>query len=119
MLTIHIDLGGSSRHGTTGVRGVVQAMKKILRQATPEEALEIKEFVELRAAGCEIIDADDGSIILYCWCRTRQAVQCLLVWIDSGRLKTAIQSFINRVASQELNCFLVVSSVQLKDIGMP
>ena len=118
MLTINIELGESADHGTEGVRGIVQEMKRILRHATPEEAMEIKEFVELRAAGCEIVDAEDGSIILYCWCRTRRAVQCLLVWIDSGRLKTVVQSFINHVTSKRLNRFVVVSNVQLKELGI-
>ena len=96
---------------------LVRLMRFIIRRASRDQRDVIEdELRELRERDIHLVNAVDGSVYLYFWCRTREAVQCLMEWIDSGQLAAAIEKLINLATAGEENlsvsCMLVTNKIR-------
>jgi hypothetical protein len=90
-----VDAHPVSRDGALEEGEVVRLARDLLHQASPQEAHQIKVLAELKEQGIELVDMTEGSVRLYFWCRTRQALLCLLEWFDNGRLQNVVKNLIN------------------------
>ena len=101
----------------------MKRLKRLIRHATPEQLNdfqvnlnEMQELVDLRRRGVHLVNAGEGSVYLYFWCRTREAVQCLMEWIDSGQLASTIEQLINLATAGEeklaVSCLLVKKKIR-------
>ena len=99
-------------------RKLVRRMRRFISHATPEQLeaipgqlFDLVELADLRRHEIHLVNAVDGSVYLYFWCRTREAVPCLMEWIDSGQLAAAIEKLINLATAGEENlsvsCLLI------------
>ena len=82
---------------------LVASVRHKLRHATKEEVQQMKGDVQqikelLESRELELLSAGEGSVRLFWWCRTRRSLDCLLVWLDTGRLLTASQQLVNLVS---------------------
>ena len=95
---------------------LVASFRHKLRYATADEVQQIKELVESREL--ELVGAGRGSVRLFWWCRTRRSLDCLLVWLDTGRLLTASQQLVNIVSPhrQLVVGYLCIKQYLTKDI---
>ena len=98
--------------------GFLVRLIRFLLQWTPAELMGVIEdaLCELRENDIHLVNAVDGSVYLYFWCRTREAVQCLMEWIDSGQLAAAIEKLINLATAGEenlsVNCLLIKNKIR-------
>ena len=99
-----------------GDRVLVRLVRFFIRRVSPGRLHAIQQDTgiqeQLERHGIRLVNAVDGSIYLYFWCRTREAVQCLMEWIDSGQLAAAIEKLINLATAGEEN--LSVSCLLIK-----
>ena len=78
-------------------RILVRLIRYFVRRASS------KDLDQLKKHGIHVVDIVNGCICLYFWCRTREAVQCLMEWIDSGQLAATIEKLINLATAGEEN----------------
>lgn len=88
---------------------LVVSINAYLQSATLEEVRQVIGLAESREL--ELLSAGEGSVRLFWWCRTRRSLDCLLVWLDTGRLLTASQQLVNLVSPHHQ---LAVSYLRLK-----
>ena len=76
----------------TGIQEVklVELVRQRLPLSSLEEVRQIRELVELAEQEFELVDAKPGSVRLVFCCTSRPALLCLLDWIDTGRLHSAV-----------------------------
>jgi len=96
MLSVIVDVVVS---GSTEDSGLVNRMKRLLHSASSDEFRKVKELVELREQGVNLMDVRHGSIRLYFWCLNGSSVRVLKEWLETGRLQTVIEKLFVLVSS--------------------
>ena len=93
--------------GAANEEDLVTQIKRLLKNATPDQILAVRELDELKEQGVTLIDAGLGSIRLYFSCRDDKSLHVLKSWLQNGRLLELVESLLISLTSSR-------SSLQLK-----
>ena len=72
----------------------MRLLRRTLPHLSEEGAREVRHLLELREQNITLVEMRDGSIRLYFWCRTKEAIKVFLQWFASGRLQAIIEEWI-------------------------